>query len=118
MNVYNIQPFIILKIYIKRLDGLSVLSIFVLHVIVEGIWVKAVKAVHESVTGLSIPPANFKAAKRRSVFRLVRSSTPTNFRYGEQDDSNINQCSSVHILSGCDLCIVTLLWLAVVQCQR
>ena len=30
----------ILKIYIKRLDVLSVLSIFVLHVIVEGIWVK------------------------------------------------------------------------------
>ncbi len=30
----------ILKIYIKRLDVLSVLSIFVLHVIVEGTWVK------------------------------------------------------------------------------
>ncbi len=30
----------ILKIYIERLDVLSVLSIFVLHVIVEGTWVK------------------------------------------------------------------------------
>ena len=30
----------ILKIYIKRLDVLSVLSIFVLHVIAEGMWVK------------------------------------------------------------------------------
>ncbi len=40
MNVKDILPFIILKIYIKRLDVLSVLSIFVLHVIVEGTWVK------------------------------------------------------------------------------
>ncbi len=30
----------ILKIYIERVDVLSVLSIFVLHVIVEGTWVK------------------------------------------------------------------------------
>ncbi len=30
----------ILKIYIKRLDVLNVLSIFVLHAIVEGTWVK------------------------------------------------------------------------------
>ncbi len=40
MNVYNIQSFVILKIYIKRLDVLiSVLSISILHVIVGGTWV-------------------------------------------------------------------------------